>query len=145
MDNDYDLKYLLKLARRIQRRINKEQDINIRNSLKQDLRIVKAHIGNQVLETPEDEEIFPQTKVSHYSTHNTPIKPTVPRIQIENQNRSLIAEDPQNELIAKFELFLEQKRLQENRTQKSPNRSHRTASPMQNTKKRRSSKSSTKT
>lgn len=107
----YDLKYLLKLATIIQKNIKHEHDADIKNSLKNDLKIVKAQIGNQVLDMPEDQIVFPPIKVTHYSAVNSPIQ-KIPVKRISNSSKSVALDFSEDDLAAKFESFLEQREKQ---------------------------------
>lgn len=104
----YDLRYLLKLAAKIQKRIKSEHDADIKRTLKNDLKIVKAQIGNQVLDMPEDKKIFPPVKITHYSATNSPVQ-KIPVKRVSNSSQSVILD-----LAAKFESFLQQRKKQQN-------------------------------
>ena len=107
--NTYDLKYLLKLATKIQKRIKIEHDADIKNSLKNDLKIVKSQIGNQVLEMPEDQIVFPPVKITHYSASNSPVQ-KIPVKRVPSSSKSVILEFSDDDLVAKFDSFLEQRK-----------------------------------
>lgn len=102
------------MATRIQKRIKQEHDADIKNSLKNDLKIVKAQIGNQVLDMPEDQKlVFPPVKITHYSATNTPV-PKIPVKRIQSSSKSVILDFSDDELAAKFDSFLEQRNKQRN-------------------------------
>ena len=110
--NNYDLKHLLKLATRIQNRIKIVHDADIKNSLKKDLKIVKAQIGNQVLDTPNDKKIFSPNKITHYSDTNSPNQ-SHPVKRISNSNKYAIFDFSDDDLAAKFSFYLEQRKKQQ--------------------------------
>lgn len=103
----------MKLAAKIQKRIKSEHDADIKRSLKNDLKIVKAQIGNQVLDMPEDKKIFPPVKITHYSATNSPVQ-KIPVKRVSNSSQSVILDFSDADLAAKFESFLQQRKKQLN-------------------------------
>ena len=109
MMNHYSLKKLLKLAEKIQKQIYIETDESIVESLKNDLRIVKSQIGNQILALPEETQIF---ETNYFTPTNSPNKKSFSLNQIktpENPSKFYLGMS-QEELSMKFESFLEKRK-----------------------------------
>jgi hypothetical protein len=112
-----NIRRLLNFADKIQQQISSERDSNALANLRRDLKLLKAEIGNRILELPVGETIAPvfkaptkevQSKIDILH-HGSPV--SSPK---RKRHRSLLvgdAFDPDSDILSEqFETFLAEKR-----------------------------------
>lgn len=118
-----DVRHLIKFAEKIQRQLEIETDPRVVKSLTQDLRVIKAAIGNCILDIPQEQSIAPvfeeKTKSkmakSQFTLHD-PGSPTSLKTQprLKSKAHSMLVESPKpnrkkDPIAENFEQFLREK------------------------------------